>query len=193
MFVVGLILSAALIAFGVGTALRQRRAIRRLHEERFLPSDERAYLRGQVRRRLLTSTIVAIIGILIGFSYVSGNEARATAIAERSANSKIILDVDPPRPAAEPPSEDDKAFVRQYGFYWLAIVVLVALAVMCAIYDFWVTRWYWMSQYRVLKADHEAKLQRDLAVYRQAKDNDRVPGLKNPKPDDETDETPPPS
>ena len=43
----------------------------------------------------------------------------------------------------------------------------------------------------LLKADHEAKLQRDLAVHRHAKENDRMPGLGSPKPDDDTDENPP--
>ncbi len=43
-----------------------------------------------------------------------------------------------------------------------------------------------MAQYRRIKADHETKLRRDLAVYRHAKDNDRMTGLgKNP------DDTPP--
>ena len=49
--------------------------------------------------------------------------------------------------------------------------------------DFWATRMYWMARYREIKADHETKLQRDLAVFRQQKLNDRE-GLK--KPDDDT-------
>ena len=75
------------------------------------------------------------------------------------------------------------------------MLILVFVAVCGAILDFWATRWYWMAQYRLMKADHEAKLQRDLAVYRQAKDNDRMSGLGGPKPepgnDDDTDENPP--
>ena len=55
----------------------------------------------------------------------------------------------------------------------------------CAIFDFWATRRYWMAQYRIIKVDHEAKLRRDLAVYRQAKDNDRMTGLDKKKPDEE--------
>jgi hypothetical protein len=37
-----------------------------------------------------------------------------------------------------------------------------------------------MARYKELKADHETKLQRDLAVFRQQKLNERVPGLKPP-------------
>lgn len=181
MFVAGLILSFALIAFGVGATLRQRRTWLRLREERFLPTDERAYLRGQVRRRLATAVAVAAIGAMIGGSYLSGHEERATRIAERSREG----------PAAEPPTDDDKEFVKRYGYFWLTILVLVCLAVTCAIFDFWATRCYWMAQYRIIRSEHEAKLRRDLAVHRQAKDNDRMSGLGNAKPDDDTDENPP--
>lgn len=195
MFAVGILLSTALVAFGVGTAVRQRRTMLRLRDERFLPTDERGYLRGQVRRRLITSAAVTLMGAMIGWSYLSGTEAHATAIAERSRKSaEVPPEHDPGRPADEqppPPSEEDKAFVKRYGYFWIAVLVLVFLAMGCAIFDFWATRCYWMDQYRIIKADHEAKLQRDLAVYRQAKDNDRVSGLGKTKPEDETDEQPP--
>lgn len=184
MFAVGLILSFILIAFGVGTALRQRRTWRRLRDERFLPSDERSYLRGQVRRRLMTSATVAIIGVMIGWSYLSGFEARASEIADRARAA--------PEQRAEP-SDDDKAFAKQWTMFWLAILVMLFLAVTCAVFDFWATRQYWMAQYRIIRSEHEAKLRRDLAVHRQAKDNDRMAGLGCPKPDDETDENPPPA
>lgn len=191
MFAVGLILSAGLVAFGIGSAMRERRTLKRLREDRFIPSDERSYLRGQVRRRLITSAAVSIIGFMIGWSYLSGTEARATAIAERSRKAEVLPGDEPGRPPdANPPTEEEKEFVKRYGYFWIAILVLVFLAVSCAIFDFWATRCYWMAQYRILRADHEAKLQRDLAVYRQAKDNDRMSGL-GPKPSDETDENPP--
>lgn len=186
MFAVGLILSGGLLIFGVGTALRQRRTVARLRE-RYLPGDERSFLRGQVRRRLITSATVSIIGLMIGGSYLSGMEARATEIAERS-RAEAPPEHDPHR-APDGPSDDDKAFVKRYGYFWISVLVLVFLALTCAVFDFWATRCYWMAQYRILKADHEAKLQRDLAVYRQAKDNDRLSGLN--RADDDTKEDPP--
>ena len=79
--------------------------------------------------------------------------------------------------------------------YWVGILGLVFVAGCLAVFDFWATRRYWMAQYRLLKADHEAKLQRDLAVHRQAKENDRMNrmnrGGRPPGPSDETDEEPP--
>jgi hypothetical protein len=188
---VGITLALFLIALGVGTALRQRRTLRRLRGERFIPSDELGYLRGQVVRRLLTAAVLVLLGGLIGGAFVSGMEARATGIAERQARADANPGADP----APPPSDDDRQFVKLWGAYWIVILVLVFAAVCLAVFDFWGTRRYWMAQYRLMKADHEAKLQRDLAVYRQAKDNDRLHRLGGKKPDDksgdDTDEHPP--
>jgi len=63
---------------------------------------------------------------------------------------------------------------------------LVFVAVCLAVFDFWATRKYWMARYKELKTDHELKLQRDLAVYRQQKLNARAPGLKPPSAADDT-------
>ena len=63
------------------------------------------------------------------------------------------------------------------------------MIVCLAMFDFWATRRYWMAQYRRIKQDHDAKLRRDLAVYRQAKDNERLGRLRGKKPG--TDDTDP--
>ena len=78
------------------------------------------------------------------------------------------------------------------GFYWIGIMGLVFGAVCLAVFDFWATRTYWMARYRELKADHDTKLQRDLAVFRQQKLNARVPGLKPPAEGDAPAGDPPP-
>ena len=69
------------------------------------------------------------------------------------------------------------------------MILLLGVVVCIALVDFMATRKYWMARYKEIKADHETKLQRDLAVFRQQKLNDRAKGLK--KPDGEND-TPPP-
>lgn len=192
--VVGLLLAVCLVVFGVGTAARQRRTMERLREEKYLPSDDRAYLRGQVRRRLTTSVLLVVLGGMIGGAFISGMEDRATEIGERRARDARAID-DPGRPPdPREPTEEERQFVRFWGGYWIAIAILVFIVVCLAIVDFWATRRYWMAQYRLMKEEHEAKLQRDLAVYRQAKDNERLGGRggRNRREDDgssdETDE-----
>ncbi|HEX4613426.1 MAG TPA: hypothetical protein VH092_34910 [Urbifossiella sp.] len=184
MVVVGLTLAAALVLLGLGTAARQRHALARLRAERFLPSDDRTYLRGQVRRRVATGAVLVMIGGLIAGYYLSGMDARMDEIVARERNAA-------PVPEAE--DRADKDFARLVAGYWSGVLVLVFAAGCLAVFDFWATRRYWMAQYKLLKADHEVKLQRDLAVYRQAKDNDRMHRLRgNPPPGDgDTDEQPP--
>ena len=92
-------------------------------------------------------------------------------------------------PADDPQAQDDKQFTKLVAYYWISIILILAVVVGIAVFDVWATRKYWMVRYREIKAEHEAKLQRDLAVYRQQKLNERVKGLK--KPDDDTAEDPP--
>jgi hypothetical protein len=187
---VGLSLALVLIVLGVGTGHRQYRTAQRLREERFIPSDEHRYLRRQVVRRALVAIVLVIIGGMIGGSYLSGMDARANAIADRK---KLVIPADDPgRPAdPNPADEADRQFVRLFGVYWIGVLVLVFIVACLAVLDFWATRRYWMAQYRRIKEDHETKLRRDLAVYRQQKDNERLGRDGGRRPDDETDEAPP--
>lgn len=170
---IGLLLAASLILVGGLTVSRQRRALRALAAEPFVADADRRYLRGQAVRRGLTSGLLVAIGALIAFYYLSGMDARMDAIPERNRDGE-----------PDPQAGADKQFARLVGFYWIGVLGLVFLAVCLAVRDFWATRTYWMARYRELKADHDAKLQRDLAVYRQQKLNARVPGLKPPSGDD---------
>jgi hypothetical protein len=186
----GLLLAGILLGLGLGTGLRQRRTLRRLREERYVPSDERAYLRGQVRRRLVTSGVLVVLGGMIGGAYLSGMEARADEIAGRQKKAEERKAVNPDAPAEHPPPDEaDRAFTKFYTWYWIAVLLLVFVVVCLAVLDFWHTRRYWMAQYKRIKEDHETKLRRDLAVYRRQKDEERLGrrGRRKGSPDD-TDE-----
>jgi hypothetical protein len=176
----GLILAAVLILGGLATAIRQRVALRALADEPYLPEEDRRYRRGQARRRLVTSGLLLTIGGMIGFYYLSGMDARMDAIAARNKGAAA------PEGDLDPQDESDKQFTKLAGFYWIGVMTLVFLAMCMAVMDFWATRRYWMARYKELKADHDAKLQRDLAVFRQQKLNERVPGLKPPTATDDT-------
>ena len=178
--VYGLILAAALVLVGSATVIRQRKALRALANEPFLPDEDRAYRRGQARRRAATSGLLVLLGALIANYYLSGMDARMDAIPDQN---KVGAE---PDANPEPRSDSDRQFTRLVGFYWIGVMGLVFLAVCLAVVDFWATRKYWMARYKELKADHDVKLQRDLAVYRQQKLNARAPGLKPPSVADDT-------
>lgn len=180
--VLGLTFAAVLLVFGLGTGARQFATYRRVREEPYMPEIDQRYYRGQAFRRLAASVLLVAIGGMIGYYYLSGMDARMDQIPDRPKN-------DNPGGEPDPQAEADKEFTRAVGVYWIVVVLLLGAVVLVAILDFWATRVYWLARYREIRADHETKLQRDLAVYRQQKLNERVKGLK--KPDDGN--TPPPS
>ncbi len=179
--VFGILLAVSLILIGALTAVRQRRAIRALAAEQFVADADRRYRNGQARRRVATSVLLVVVGAMIGWYYASGMDARMDAIPERNKIGAPPQDGEP-----DPQAEADKRFTKTVGFYWIGVLGLLFVAVCFAVLDVWYTRRYWMARYRELKADHDAKLQRDLAVFRQQKLNERVPGLKPPAAPDDT-------
>jgi hypothetical protein len=169
---VGLIFALLLVVLGVGAGVRQFETLRRVREEPYMPEVDTRYFRGQAWRRLIASGLLLIIGGMIAYYYLSGMDARMDQIPERNKAGE--------QPADNPQDEADKDFTRFVAIYWIVVILLVGLVVLVAILDFWATRLYWLARYREMRADHETKLQRDLAVYRQQRLNGRVKGLKPP-------------
>ncbi|HSQ55276.1 MAG TPA: hypothetical protein VLM40_05980 [Gemmata sp.] len=172
--VLGLFISSLLVLLGIGTGARQLATMRRLRDEAYTPDVDRIYYRGQTRRRLTAGVLLFVIGGMIGYYYLSGMDARMDAIPERNKAGA---------PQNDPQAEADKAFTRTVGIYFIVILVLLGIVGCVAVLDFWATRVYWLARYREMKADHETKLQRDLAVFRQTMLNDRAKGLKKPGDD----------
>jgi hypothetical protein len=168
---VGLIFASLLVLLGVGAGMRQFVTLARVRTQHYMADEDRTYFRAQARRRMLASGLLVVIGAMIAFYYLSGMDARMDEIGAKG------------QPDGQP-AEEDKEFTRQVGMYWIVVILLLGVVVCVAVIDFIATRKYWMARYREIKADHEAKLQRDLAVFRQQKLSDRARGLK--KPDDET-------
>jgi hypothetical protein len=115
---------------------------------------------------------------MIAGYYLSGMDAEMDRIGEKT--KRVAGGEGPPAADAKPePTPEERQFARRVGWYWIGVLGLVFVVGCLAILDFWATRIYWMARYREMKADHEAKLQRDLAVYRQQKLNDRMKGKRN--------------
>lgn len=168
---IGLLLAAILLALGVGAGYRQVFTLRRVRDQQFMAGEDRVYFRRQAIRRLVISALLLIVCGMMFAYYLLGMDARMDAIPERNPGGE---------PPDDPQARADKQFTRFVGIYWIALMLVLGLAVLVAVLDFWATRKYWMARYKEIKADHEAKLQRDLAVYRQQKLNDRARGLRKP-------------
>ncbi len=162
---VALALAAGLLLLGGLTGGWQVRGLRRLRGRKHVPSDERAYLRGRYRRRLVNGLLLGAVGGLIAGAYLSGMEARVDALGQ-------------PRPAnddgSKPPmSPEQKALFDSWRLYWAGVMLVVAGIVVVAVIDAFANRRYWAGQLRHLREDHQAKLRRDLAVHRAQKEKHR--------------------
>ena len=159
----GLILAAVLVLLGAVTGWFQLRGLRQLRGRTHVPSDEFAYLRSRHRRRLLTGVLLAVVGGMIGGAYLAGMEAKVDELGEKKP---AAADPDAPKPKL---TADDKALLRFWGGYWIVVVILVFVILGLALTDALSTRRYALGQYHIIREDHQAKLRRDLAVYKQQK------------------------
>jgi hypothetical protein len=158
-----LLLMAALVGGFALVSLRyQYRTWRRLRTES-LASDDRRYLRGVCQRRTLNAVLLlALAGMLAG-SYFTGGLDELRRIGHLNQQ-------DPP---AEPTPED-KEMVRSQAIYWIVVLVLLFVVIMVAIADYTATSLYGRQQLRRIQHEQRDLLERDLAVYRQQKLNDRI-------------------
>jgi hypothetical protein len=161
---VALALASGLLLLGGLTGAAQVRGLRRLRDRKHLPSDERAYLRGRYRRRLLTAVLLGLVGGLIAGAYLSGLEARTDALTGQPV----------PEGETRPPLTDaQRDQVRTWGLYWAGVIVLLITLIGLAVLDAVATRRFWYGQLRRLREEHQTQLRRDLAVHRAQREKHR--------------------
>jgi hypothetical protein len=157
-----LFLSALLAGIAVVSLRHQVRTWRRLRTDT-LASDDRRYLRGVAQRRSLNAVLMlALAGMLAG-AYLSGGQQEFNRIAG-------LKDADPPgKPTAE-----DTEFVKSWAIYWIVVLGLLFFVLVLAVADYVAVGLYGRQQYRRIRNEQRDLLERDLAVYRQQKLNDRM-------------------
>jgi hypothetical protein len=162
--VVALCLAVPLVGLGLASAVWQVRGLRRLAARAHVPSDERTYLRRRHRLRLANGIILTVIGGMIAGAYLSGMEARAD-----KGRAAFAQPPDAPDGAVPPPTPEERQFFRFWSAYWIVVLVLAFVLILCAVADAIETRRYGLTVYRELRDEHRARLARDLAVFKQRK------------------------
>ncbi len=163
-----LFLAIVLVFLAIFSIRHQLMNWRRLGRSLHLPSDDRSYLRSQVYRRLLISLLLLTLAGFLGGAYFSGIEEHADQLGQRKA-----ADVNGERP---PPAPEEKDFLRMWTAYWVTVLILLFVVLSLATIDLWSTRRYAWQQLRRIQIENRAMLERDLALYRQQKLNDRMHG-----------------
>jgi hypothetical protein len=163
--VFALIFAAVLLLLAIFSMRRQILSLKRLRADPHIPSDDRSYLRNQAYRRLVVGVmLVGLAGMLAG-AFLSGLERRAEELGQKREAKE----------GEKPPmTPEEKDFLRLYSIYWISVLVLLFLIISLAIVDLWATRRYAWQQLRRIQSEHRAILERDLAMYRQQKANERM-------------------
>jgi len=158
-------LSALLAGIALVSLRYQLRTWRRLRAESFA-SDDRRYLRGVCQRRTVNGVLLLVLAGMLAGAYLSGGQQELNRIAGL--------------PLENPPGErtpEDDAFVKSWAIYWIVVLVLLFFVIVIAVADYTATSLYARQQLRRIRNEQRTLLERDLAVYRQQKLNDRAKRL----------------
>ena len=154
-------LSFVLAAIALVSLRFQVRNWRRLRNES-LASDDRRYLRGQSQRRTINAVLLLILAGMLAGAYLSGGQQELNRIAgldERTA--------------------EEKEFTKSWAVYWIVFLVLLFFVIVVAVADSTATSLYGRQQLRRIRQEQRTLLERDLAVIRQQKLNDRAKRLES--------------
>jgi uncharacterized membrane protein YgcG len=115
---------------------------------------------------MTTGILLVLIGSLIGGAYLSGLEPRVDGLIQNPEGAEK----DQQKREMTP---EEKQLVRVWGGFWIFVLVLVFVVIGFAFADALATRRYALQQFQLIREDHQAKLRRDLAVYRAQKEANR--------------------
>jgi hypothetical protein len=150
----GALLIVALLSVSVYYGFRQVRELRGLRRGPGLPAEEALYQRRRAWRRLAGCGLMLLLaGLLAG------------ALVYLEAPAQRLADQGVPSADAFTPRERD--FVRLYGGYWIAFLLLLMAVVFLAAFDLWSTRRWGLRQHRKLQADRRAMIERQVTRLRQ--------------------------
>lgn len=169
--ILALFFAAVVLLIAVLSIRKQLDNLKRLKRDTHVPSDDRRYLTNQAYRRIVTGVLLLGLAGMLSGAYFSGMERRA----EKLGDEKRGVDEEGHKPRM---AQEDKDFVRFYAIWWIGILILIFFVVSLAIVDIWATRRYAWAQLKRISSEHQAVLERDLAMYRQQKMNERMRGAK---------------
>lgn len=155
----GAVLVLVLLCTSILYIVRQIAALRRLRAAEEMSLEERQYLHSRARRRILTSILLFLLGVMLAGALVY-LEAPAQRLADEQAAREQQGDTTPLAP-------EQKLFARLYGSFWILFLLVLMAVIFLAALDFWATRRYGLHQHRKIVADRRAMIEREVSRLRQ--------------------------
>src|SRR5262249_31120128 len=162
---IAILMSVALVAIAAVSLRYQIRTWRRLRSSEVIPSDDRKYLRGVCQRRTINAVLIFILAGMLAGAFLSGGVAELERIARLGQQ-------EPP----EKPTDEDREIVKGGASYLIAVLVILFCVWVIAMADYTAPSLYARQQLRRISNEQQVLLERDLAVYRQQKLNNRMRG-----------------
>jgi sterol desaturase/sphingolipid hydroxylase (fatty acid hydroxylase superfamily) len=155
----GAVLVLVLLFVAVLYTVRQVVALRRLRAAEEMALEERAYLHGRAWRRLVTSLLLFLLGIMLAGALLY-LETPAQQLAEEQAAKQQQGDTTPLAP-------EQRKFARLYAWFWIFFLLILMVVVFLAALDYWATRCYGIRQHRKIIDDRRAMIEREVSRLRQ--------------------------
>jgi hypothetical protein len=157
----GALLVAVLLFLALYYGWRQVVALRELRDKPNLPEEEMRYERSKAHRRLLSSALMLILGVLLAVLLVYLESPAQDLADQRDAeggNAQL-------KPA-------QKELARAYAWTWIVFLLVLLAVVVLAALDLLATRRYGLKQYRKLQADRRAMVERQVSRLRRERNGD---------------------
>jgi len=155
----GVVLVLVLLSVAILYIVRQILALRRLRATEEMALEERAYLYGRARRRLVTSLLLFLLGVMLAGALIY-LEAPAQRLAEEQAAKVQEGDTTPLAP-------EMRKFAQLYGWFWILFMLILMAVVFLAALDYLATRRYGIRQHRKIIDDRRAMIEREVSRLRQ--------------------------
>jgi hypothetical protein len=155
----GVVLVLVLLSVAILYIVRQIVALRRLRTTEEMALEERAYLHGRARRRLVTSLLLFLLGIMLAGALIY-LEVPAQRLADEQAAKEQQGDRTPLAP-------EKREFAQFYGWFWILFLFILMAVVFLAALDYWATRRYGLRQHRKIIDDRRAMIEREVSRLRQ--------------------------
>jgi ABC-type Fe3+ transport system permease subunit len=162
--VVLIALMVALVMLAASTSWRQLRILRQPEGIGDPLSTEGQYRRAQIRRRLISSGLMLVLA-----AQLTGALFYIEERAQRQADRADAREAARQRGEEVEPTPEERSFARFYGWYWLAILVVLLAVFVLALTDLWSTRRFAIRAHRQLRDDRRAMIEHQIARMRREK------------------------
>lgn len=155
----GVALVLVLLSVAILYIVRQIVALRRLRASEEMAVEERVYLYGRARRRLITSLLLLLLGVMLAGALISLEPQAQRLVEEQEAKEQ--------QGDATPLNPEQSLFARFWLSFWILFLLILMAVVFLAALDYWATRRFGLRQHRKIIDDRRAMIEREVSRMRQ--------------------------